>query len=67
MNENRNSMIAAAVILVGFGLFFYYLPDIFMAAGGVSPWLGVLVMIVFIGGLFFIFWLRARAQRRRDR
>ncbi len=66
-NENRNSAIAAAIIMIGFGLFVWYLPALMMAAGDWSPWLAAVVMIVFLGALFFIFWLRGRSQRRKGR
>ncbi|MFC3205332.1 MAG: hypothetical protein WA973_10735 [Mesorhizobium sp.] len=67
MNRNdRNSAIAALVILVLFFSFAYYLPVIMIAAGNISTVLAVLVVAAFMLGLFAIFWLRARSQRDRD-
>jgi hypothetical protein len=60
---NRNAAIAAAIILIGFGLFAFYLPDIMFAAGKVSTVAAGLVVVVFLGALFAILWLRARSQR----
>lgn len=65
MGENRNAAIAAAIILVGFGLAFYFLPKIMLAVGSVSQVGAALVAILFVLGLFLVLWLRARAQRRK--
>jgi hypothetical protein len=64
--DNRNSAIAALVILVLFFSFAYYLPVIMLAAGRVSSILAGAIVVVFMFALFVVFWLRARAQRRRD-
>lgn len=61
--DNRNAAIAAAVILVLFFAFAYYLPAIMMAAGKVSGILAGAVVAVFMLALFVIFWLRGRSQR----
>lgn len=62
--ENRNSMIAAAIIMVVFGVTFYYLPAIMMAVGQVSTVAAALIVGLFLFGMFIIFWLRGRYQRR---
>jgi len=64
--ENRNAIVAAAVIMVGFGLAAYFLPTIMLAIGQVSSVAAALVAIVFVFALFLIFWLRGRSQRRKE-
>ncbi|MHA6641525.1 hypothetical protein [Mesorhizobium sp. A623] len=63
--DNRNAAIAAAVILVLFFSFAYYLPVIMLAAGKVSGILAGVVVAVFMLVLFVVFWLRGRSQRRK--
>ena len=65
--NNRNSAIAAFVIMAVFAIFAYCLPTIMLAAGRVSGVLAVLVVAVFMLGLFVLLWLRSRAQANRDR
>jgi CHASE2 domain-containing sensor protein len=63
--ETRNTAIAAACILLVFGLSAYFLPTIMLAAGRISPVLAVLVAVVFMVGLFAVLWLRGRSQRKK--
>lgn len=67
MSEKQSAAIAAAVIMLGFGLFAFFLPKLMLAAGELSPYLAVGVGALFIVALFLVFWLRAQTQRRRDR
>jgi hypothetical protein len=64
-NKGSSPALAAAFILVGTGVAFYFLPGIMIALGDVSPWLaggfGALLVLAF----FLLFWLRARYQRSR--
>ena len=60
MTEKRRTIIAAAIIFIGFGLFAWLLPDIMLAAGNYSPWAAVVVVVVFLLGFFAVFWLRSR-------
>ena len=62
---NRKSAIAAAAIMLVFGLLAYFLPNIMLAVGGVSPLAAGAVAVLFVAGFFIIFWLRARSQRRK--
>lgn len=62
---NRNSLIAAAVIMLGFGLVAYFLPTIMLAVGGFSPVAAVVIAALFVSALFIVFWLRGRSQRKR--
>lgn len=64
--EAKSQAIAAAVILGGAGLVIYFLPSLVLWIGNYSPVLAVIVGAVLILGFFWIFWLRARYQRRRD-
>lgn len=66
-NEWKGSALAAAIILIGFGLFTYFLPKIMLAAGAVSPYAAGAIVVFFIVGLFLILWLRGQVQRRRNR
>jgi membrane protein implicated in regulation of membrane protease activity len=63
--NNRNAMIAAAVILGGFGLVAFLMPRIMLALAEVSPMAAGLVAILFVAAFFLIFWLRSRSQRHR--
>lgn len=65
-NNAKSSAIAAAIILVAAVLLFLAMPRLVLAAGEVSPFLGLVVAVLFILGFFGIFFLRARHQRRRD-
>ena len=62
---NRKSAIAAATIMLVFGLLAYFLPNIMLAVGGVSPLAAGAVAVLFVAGFFIVFWLRARSQRRK--
>lgn len=61
---NRNSAIAALVIVCVFGFGAYFLPTIMIALGDVSTVIAGVVGVVFVGAFFAVFWLRGRAQRR---
>lgn len=65
MSEKRRTIIAAALIFAGFGLFAWFLPAIMLAAGDLSPWAAGAVVIVFLLGFFVLFWLRTRFKDRR--
>ena len=60
---NRNAALAAAVILIGFGLLFYFMPAIMLAVGEKSPAAAGLLGAVFVLAFFGVFWLRARSRR----
>ncbi|MBZ9988024.1 hypothetical protein LB572_13070 [Mesorhizobium sp. BH1-1-5] len=63
--DTRNAAIAAAVILLLFGLAAYFLPTIMLAAGKVSTVLAAAIAVVFMVGLFVVLWLRGRSQRKK--
>lgn len=64
--ENRNAAIAAAILLLAFGLGAFYMPTIMLAVGNVSPIAAGLIAVLFVAAFFLVFWLRGRSQRRRD-
>jgi membrane protein implicated in regulation of membrane protease activity len=61
--KTRNSAIAAALILGGFGLAAFFMPTIMLALGEISPLLAGFVAIAFVLAFFGVFWLRARNKR----
>ena len=64
MRENRNALIAAAVIMAVFVAAAFFMPDIMMAVAGFSPVAAGVVAVVFVAAFFLIFWLRGRHQDR---
>ncbi|MDX8465262.1 hypothetical protein RFM26_06155 [Mesorhizobium sp. VK23B] len=63
--ETRNAAIAAAWILLLFGLAAYFLPTIMLAVGKVSTVLAAIIAAIFMVGLFVVLWLRGRSQRKK--
>lgn len=63
--ENRNSAIAAAILLVIFGVGAFYLPTIMIAVGNLSTVAAGALAILFVAAFFLVFWLRGRSQKRR--
>ncbi|MGU3400398.1 hypothetical protein ACLBWS_11755 [Brucellaceae bacterium D45D] len=64
-DQNKsNPAIAAAIILVGFGVLGYFLPSIMLALGERSQVAAVIFAILFVLGFFAVFWLRACRQKR---
>jgi hypothetical protein len=64
VSENRRTLMAAAIIFAGFVLVAWFLPDIMLAAGNISPVLAGAVVVVFLLGFFVLLWLRGRSKRR---
>ncbi|CAN7386387.1 hypothetical protein LJR234_002471 [Mesorhizobium amorphae] len=63
--DTRNALIAAAWIMLLFGLAAYWLPTVMLAVGSVSTVLAVIVAAIFLLALFVVFWLRGRSQRKK--
>lgn len=63
--ETKSQVIAAAAILFGAVLVIYFLPSLVLWIGQYSPALAFIVGAVLLLGFFWIFWLRARYQKRR--
>jgi len=60
--NSRNSAIAAAIILIGFGLVAFFMPDIMLAVGDMSPIAAGAIAILFVAAFFLVFWLRGRSR-----
>ncbi|WP_011582035.1 MULTISPECIES: hypothetical protein [Chelativorans] len=67
MNENRGSIIAAALILIGFGIVAFLMPRIMLWVANFSAAAAGVVAAVFVAAFFLVFWLRARSQRRKEK
>jgi len=65
--ENRNSAIAAAIVLAVFGLGAFYLPTVMLAVGNISTIAAGIIAVLFVAAFFMVFWLRGRSQRRREK
>jgi hypothetical protein len=63
--ETGGTLIAAAVLMLVFGVGAYYLPRLVIALGEVSPFAGGAVAALFVAAFFLVFWLRARSRRGR--
>jgi hypothetical protein len=61
--EDRQSAIAAGIILVGFTAAFFFLPKLVLALGTVSPFLGFGAGALLIAAFFGVFWLRRKLKR----
>ncbi|WP_367718119.1 hypothetical protein AB2N04_07775 [Nitratireductor sp. GISD-1A_MAKvit] len=66
MSDNRKAALAAAIILIGFGVVAFLMPHLMLAIGAYSPWAAGFFAALFVLAFFGVFWLRARAQKRRD-
>jgi Na+/proline symporter len=64
MEDNKRAALAAAIIMVGFGLVAFYLPTIMLAVGSVSTAAAGVVAVLFVGAFFLLFWLRGRSQQK---
>lgn len=64
--STRAAAIAAAVILGGTGLIFYFMPAMMMSLSEISPWLSYALAISFVLAFFAVFWLRGKRQQKRD-
>ena len=64
--SNRNAVIAAAIILFGTGILFYFMPAIILGLSEISPWLSYVVAIAATLAFFAVFWFRARRQSRDE-
>jgi hypothetical protein len=65
--ESRSQAVAAAIILVSAGLVIYFLPTLVLWIGSYSPVLAAITGAALLLGFFWVFWLRARYQRRRGK
>lgn len=66
MNDNRKAALAAAIILIGFGLVAFFMPNIMLAIGEYSTLAAGAVAVAFVAAFFLIFWLRGRSKAKRS-
>ena len=59
---NRNAAIAAAVIVLGFGIVAFLMPTIMLAVGNYSTIAAGVVAVTFVAAFFLVFWLRGRSR-----
>ncbi len=60
--SNRNSAIAAAIILFGFGIVAFLMPRIMLAVGEYSTVAAGVIAVGFVAAFFLVFWLRGRSR-----
>lgn len=60
--STRNSAIAAAIIMGGFGIVAYFMPAIMLAVGDVSPVAAGFIAIAFVLAFFLVFYLRGKSR-----
>lgn len=60
--QTRNSAIAAAIIMIGFGLTAYFLPTIMIAVGNWSTAAAVVIAVAFVAAFFLLFWWRGKSR-----
>ena len=61
---DRKTLVAAAVIFIGFALVLYFLPNIMLAVGGENRWLAGAVVAAVLVAPFLGLWLRGRSRRK---
>lgn len=59
----RNSAVAAAIILLAFGLAAFFMPRLMIAVGSVSTVAAGFLAVAFVAAFFGVFWLRSRFRR----
>ena len=64
--KTRNAAIAAAAMLIVFGLVAYMMPAIMLWLGDISPVAAGAFVALFILAPFIVLWLRARSQRDKE-
>ena len=60
--QTRNSAIAAAMILIGFGVVAYFLPKIMIAVGNWSTVAAGAIAIAFVAAFVLLFWWRGKSR-----
>jgi hypothetical protein len=60
--ETRNAAIAAACIMISFGLVAYFMPTIMLSVGQVSTAVAGAIAVLFVVAFFLVFWLRGRSR-----
>ncbi|MCA0279329.1 MAG: hypothetical protein LCH86_25320 [Proteobacteria bacterium] len=61
--KTRNAAVAAAWIMIVFGLAAFFMPKIMLAVGSYSTIAAGAIAVLFVIAFFGVFWLRGRNQR----
>ncbi|MBT1158752.1 hypothetical protein J1C56_24575 [Aminobacter anthyllidis] len=64
--KTRHAAVAAAWIMIIFGVAAFYLPKVMLAVGDYSTVAAGVVAVLFVLGFFGVFWLRGRSQRNKN-
>ncbi len=62
--NDRASAIATAIILAGAFVLFYFMPQIMLFLGAISPWLAIAIAVLCVLAFFAVFWLRGLYRQR---
>lgn len=62
--DDKKNALAAGIILLSFGALFWFMPQIVLGLGGISPWLGGAAALVFMCSFYILFWLKGRSGRK---
>ncbi|WP_395450282.1 hypothetical protein ACHMW7_11045 [Aminobacter sp. UC22_36] len=62
--KTRHAAVAAAWIMIIFGVAAFFLPKVMLAVGNYSTVAAGVVAVLFVLAFFGVFWLRGRNQRR---
>lgn len=60
--ETRSAAIAAACIMLAFGLTAYFMPNIMLAVGSFSTAAAGVIAVLFVVAFFVVFWLRGKSR-----
>ena len=61
--KTRNAAVAAAWIMIVFGLAAFFMPKVMLAVGNYSTIAAGAIAVLFVIAFFGVFWLRGRSQR----
>lgn len=64
--DTRNSLAAAAWLMIIFGFGAFYMPSIMIAVGNYSTVAAGAIAILYVAAFFMVFWLRGRSQRNKS-
>ncbi|CAN7229885.1 hypothetical protein [Aminobacter aminovorans] len=62
--KTRHAAVAAAWIMIIFGVSAFFLPKVMLAVGNYSTAAAGVIAVCFVLAFFGVFWLRGRSQRK---
>lgn len=62
--KTRHAAVAAAWIMILFGVAAFFLPKVMLAVGNYSTVAAGVIAVFFVLVFFGVFWLRGRSQRK---